>query len=171
MVNSRAEAEQFVSFCRYPPEGRRSFGPFRAADAYGGRPAYFAAANDDIVTIAQIETIEALDRVEEIVATPGLDALMIGPGDLSITAGLGPVIDYSDSRVAEWHRRVADAAHRAGKRVMMLALDPTPAEISEVAGWGADLISLSNDLGMLRASALEAIATARGAVAGSSPNN
>lgn len=161
MVNTRADAEAFVGACRYPPAGWRSFGPFRAAGAYGGREAYFEVANDEIVTIAQIETMEALHNLGEIVTTPGLDAVMVGPGDLSVSAGRGPMVDYADATVAGWHRSIADGAHEAGGKAMMLAMSGSEDEIELIAGWGADLISLSNDLTLQRASATAILSVAR----------
>lgn len=89
MVNNRNEAAQAVSACRYPPDGGRSFGPIRAA-MYGGR-GYAREANDQIACIAMVETSEALDNLDEIASTTGLDAIYIGPSDLGYALGLGPM--------------------------------------------------------------------------------
>jgi 4-hydroxy-2-oxoheptanedioate aldolase len=86
MVNNREEAEKAVAACRYPPVGMRSSGPFRAA-MYAG-PDYFTQANDEIAVIAMVETAEGLEKVDEIAATPGLDAIYIGPSDLNFSLGL-----------------------------------------------------------------------------------
>lgn len=83
MINTRAEAEAFVGACRYYPQGYRSLGPTRAS-VYAG-PDYAKYANETIVTMAMIETAEAVKNVEEIVSVPGLDAIYVGPGDLSLT--------------------------------------------------------------------------------------
>ncbi|SVB73883.1 uncharacterized protein METZ01_LOCUS226737, partial [marine metagenome] len=89
MVNNREEALQAVAACRYPPDGGRSFGPIRAA-MYGGR-GYASEANSQIACIAMVETAEALDNLEDIATTPGLDAVYIGPSDLAYAIGLnGP---------------------------------------------------------------------------------
>ena len=85
MVNNRQEAEQAVSACRYPPGGLRSFGPIRAA-LYGGR-GYAAEANDEIACIVMVETGTALDNLDEIASTPGVDGVYIGPSDLALGAG------------------------------------------------------------------------------------
>ena len=88
MVNNRAECEKFVGACRYAPEGYRSFGPARAA-IYGG-PGYASEANSSIITLAMIETAEAMDNLEDIMSVEGLDAVYVGPTDLSISLGHAP---------------------------------------------------------------------------------
>ena len=85
-VNNRAEAEQAVSACRYPPDGLRGFGPYRGA-LYGG-PDYGAEANNEIACIVQIETVEAVERIDEILSVPGIDATCIGPADLAMSMGI-----------------------------------------------------------------------------------
>src|SRR5690606_18279621 len=79
MVNSREDAEAAVAACRYPPAGIRSYGPARPALTEG--PGYFAAANDAALVFAMIETRRALDELDAIAATEGLDGLYIGPAD------------------------------------------------------------------------------------------
>ena len=94
MINNRQEALKAVSACRYPPEGQRSFGPIRAA-LYGGE-GYAAEANRQVACIGMIETRQGLDNLEEIVTTPGLDGIYIGPADLALAIGLAPVGDNDD---------------------------------------------------------------------------
>ena len=89
-VRSVDEARQAVSFCRYPPEGQRGLGPGRASVYGTDIPGYAATANQEILTMIQIETLEAVDCLEEIAAIPGVDLLFIGPGDLSHALGLSP---------------------------------------------------------------------------------
>ena len=88
MVNSVAEATQLVEACRYPPIGKRSLGPVRvgARDGMG----YVPNANDRIAVIPMIETADALAAVKDIAAVPGVDALFVGPFDLSFSLGLPP---------------------------------------------------------------------------------
>jgi 4-hydroxy-2-oxoheptanedioate aldolase len=96
MVNTRAEAERAVWSCRYAPEGGRSYGPLRAN--YSAGFDYFEHANDDVLCIVMIETRDAVARVDEILSVPGIDAVYIGPADLSITLGLPPAPDHDDAR-------------------------------------------------------------------------
>ncbi len=83
MINNREECEKFVGACRYPPLGYRSFGPTRGR-IYGGAD-YGDHANDEIVTIAMIETKEAVENIDEILSVPSLDAIFIGSGDLKLS--------------------------------------------------------------------------------------
>ncbi len=160
MIESRADAEAFVASCRYPPRGSRSFGPVRAAIGRGG-PGYIEEANEAVVTIAQIETARALGNLEEIVGTPGLDAIYVGSADLSISLGGAAVIDHGDRETAERHRRIIAAAHshrvKAGVHVL------TSDDISQVMSWQPDLISLSSDLGLMMESASALLSQARDA--------
>ena len=91
MINNAEEAASAVSACRYPPDGLRSFGPVRAA-LYGGR-GYAAESNGQIACIVMIETREGIDNLEEIVSTPGVDGVYIGPSDLALALGLPPTGD------------------------------------------------------------------------------
>jgi 4-hydroxy-2-oxoheptanedioate aldolase len=88
MVNSVEEARAAVAACRYYPDGARSYGPTRAA-YYAGAD-YFANANREIACIPMIETKQAVERLDDILAVPGIDAVYVGPADLSITLGLPP---------------------------------------------------------------------------------
>ncbi len=88
MVNSRAEAEAAVRACRYAPDGGRSFGPVRVARQEG--PDYYAHANADVAVIPMIETAEAVRCLDEILSVPGVDAVYVGPADLSVSLGLAP---------------------------------------------------------------------------------
>ena len=85
MINTPAECEEFIQNCRYAPRGRRSFGPIRAV-MYAGAD-YWKYANETILTIAMIETQQALDNLDEILKTPGLDAIYVGPSDLGLSLG------------------------------------------------------------------------------------
>ena len=87
-VNSRAEAEQAVDACRYPPVGQRGYGPYRGW-LYGGRD-YAEHANDEIACIISIETPQAVEEVDAIVSVAGVDAAMVGPGDLAVSMGIAP---------------------------------------------------------------------------------
>lgn len=110
MVNSRAEAEAFVGACRYPPGGYRSFGPTRAR-LYGGDD-YPEQANSHVLTFAMIETAAALERADEIMSTPGLDAIYVGPADLSQSLGGPERFDYTDARLVAALDAILAAARR-----------------------------------------------------------
>jgi 4-hydroxy-2-oxoheptanedioate aldolase len=112
MISNRAQAEAFVRACRYPPDGYRSFGPARAALLHGAD--YAARANAHVLALAMIETAEGLEKVAEIVATPGLDGIYVGPSDLSLALG-GPATQDSEDpmRLAAFDKILA-ACKKAG---------------------------------------------------------
>ncbi len=112
MVNTREDAEKFVGACRYPPRGYRSFGPYRAT-LYAGAD-YAEHADEEILTMAMIETREALENVDDIMSVPGLDAVFIGPADLGQSLGEGPGIDRTEPVVVEAIDAVLEAAVRNG---------------------------------------------------------
>jgi 4-hydroxy-2-oxoheptanedioate aldolase len=99
MINTREDAQKFVAYTNYAPRGTRSFGPVRAL-LYGGAD-YPAAANDTIVRFAMIETAQALDNLDAILSVEGLDAIYIGPSDLSLALGCKPTFDEVDPPVAQ----------------------------------------------------------------------
>jgi 4-hydroxy-2-oxoheptanedioate aldolase len=112
MVNSRADAERAVQACRYAPQGARSYGPVRA-NYYAGFD-YFANANDDVLCIVMIETRDAVARVDEILAVPGIDAVYVGPADLSVTLGLPPAPDQDAASFSDAITRILEACHAHG---------------------------------------------------------
>jgi 4-hydroxy-2-oxoheptanedioate aldolase len=112
MIEGREDAESFVSACRYPPEGYRSYGPFRAS-LYGG-PDYAANANETVVTVAMIETAQALDDLDGILGVPGLDAVFVGPSDLGQALGHGPGMDREEPEMIEAIGRVVGSAREKG---------------------------------------------------------
>ena len=95
MVNTVEQAVAATRSCRYAPAGSRSFGPIRAARALG--PDYYAAANQQVACIPMIETAEALENLDAILDVDGVDAVYVGPADLSISLGLPPGPDNADT--------------------------------------------------------------------------
>jgi len=112
MVNTRADAELFVSALHYPPAGSRSFGPARVV-LYAGSD-YVQHANDTVVGLAMIETREALDNLDEILSVKGLDAVYIGPNDLALSLGYEPRSDVDDPRVVEAVEHILAKAQQHG---------------------------------------------------------
>ncbi len=105
MVKTASAAEAIVSATRYPPEGRRGFGPLRASHYTMDYEDYFAAANDNILVALILETKEALANLAEIAAVPGVDALVFGLFDLCLSMGLNPL----HQPFAEVDQAIADA--------------------------------------------------------------
>ena len=86
-INSREEAAKAVSACTYPPGGIRGVGPRRASLYYTELYDYLKAADTEILKIVQIETMEAVKRIDEILSVPGIDVAFVGPADLSASMG------------------------------------------------------------------------------------
>jgi 4-hydroxy-2-oxoheptanedioate aldolase len=112
MVNSREDAQKFVEYTSYAPMGARSFGPVRAL-LYGGAD-YPEQANQTIVRFAMIETKQALDRLDDILSVEGLDAIYIGPSDLSLSLGCRPVFDDVDPLAAQAIDHILERAKAHG---------------------------------------------------------
>ncbi|WP_420391267.1 HpcH/HpaI aldolase family protein [Acuticoccus sp.] len=164
MVNTRAEAEALVSAMRYPPKGTRSFGPTRVSFAAGAD--YASGANDELLAFAMIETGEAFENVEEIAATPGLDALYIGPADLTlgVTNGrLPPGFDRQEEEMVEAIKRILAAAKSAGIRAVLHCGSAQYA--ANAVGWGFDMVTVSNDTRLLATSAAASVSEWRSLVA------
>jgi 4-hydroxy-2-oxoheptanedioate aldolase len=110
MVNTRDQAEELVSYARYAPQGQRSFGPTRAV-IYGGAD-YGQKANEEILVLAMIETVQALENLEAIMTTPGLDGVYVGPADLSLSMGYTPRLDPEQPEVLKEMKRIVDTAKK-----------------------------------------------------------
>lgn len=112
MVNTREDAQKLVAWTHYAPRGTRSFGPVRAL-YYGGAD-YAQHANDTVVVFAMIETAQALDNLDAILSVEGLDAIYIGPSDLSLALGCKPVFDDVDPKVAQAMAHILERATAHG---------------------------------------------------------
>lgn len=112
MVNNADQAAKAVAACRYAPEGIRSFGALAALDRYSGD--YVRQANAAVACIPMIETAEAVENLDEILSVPGVDAIYVGPVDLSLTLGLPPLTDHDDERFRSAIDRILDACSRHG---------------------------------------------------------
>jgi 4-hydroxy-2-oxoheptanedioate aldolase len=158
MINTRAEAEAFVSYCRYPPMGKRSNGPIRAG-IYGSGTTYQSTANQEVLCLPMIETQEAVDNLEAILDVPGIDAVYIGPSDLGFSMGLPPVLDREEPQIIAIYERIVQETRRRGLRACVHCL--TPAYAVRMIGMGFNLVTLGNDSGLLLTAARAAIKATR----------
>jgi len=166
MVNSPEEAEAAVAACRYAPVGIRSYGPLRA-NYYAGFD-YFSRANREVACIVMVETQTAVERVDEIASVPGVDAIYIGPADLSITLGLSPAPDQSDASFTDALERILDACRRHGV-VPGIAGNATTA-VKRVAQ-GFQLVEVASDAGLLGVGAGQALGQVRQAPDADAPKS
>jgi len=160
MINSPAEARAFAEAMKFPPLGRRSWGP-RACMPLSGfvGPAYLHEANAITLAIAMIETREALAAVDEICATPGIDGVFVGPSDLSIALAGGGTVDPHGPAVEEAVAKVVAAARGAGKFAGLFCF--TGAQAKAARARGIKFTSISTDALLLRAAARGELEKAR----------
>jgi 2-keto-3-deoxy-L-rhamnonate aldolase RhmA len=164
-VQTASEARAAVAATRYPPEGRRGMAGMSRATRFGTAPGYLAAANQQIGVIVQLETPEAIDRIDEIAAVPGVDALFVGPGDLSATMDHAGQPLHPDvlATMSEAVRRARAAGKPCG------TVGGSPEVVVQYRAMGFDFVAVASDLGLLMRSAqaaLQALRTPAGPPAG-----
>ena len=159
MVNSREDAEKLVAYTHYAPRGTRSFGPVRAL-LYGGDD-YAQHANDTIVTFAMIETAKALDNLDDILAVEGLDAIYIGPSDLSLALGCTPTFDDLDPKAAEAVDHILARAKAHG--VVAGIHNGSPEVALQRIAKGFQFVTISSDVRLMASGAQAVMAKVRAA--------
>jgi 4-hydroxy-2-oxoheptanedioate aldolase len=157
MINTRSQAEALVAACKYAPRGYRSWGPVRAL-IYAGSD-YGDHADDDLVVMPMIETAEAVKNIEEILRVPGVDAVYVGPSDLSLTLGCKPRLDQTDPPVVEAQQRIVEACKRHG--VVAGIHNATAAYALKMIAAGYQFVTLASDSRFLAAKAAEEVAAVR----------
>lgn len=157
MVNSREEAEALVRSCKYPPRGHRSWGPVRAS-IYGGAD-YGDRANAELIVMPMIETAEALKNLDDILSVPGVDAVYVGPSDLSLALGLRPRLDQTDAPVVEAQQKIVAACKRHG--VVAGIHNATPQYALKMIEAGYQFVTLASDSRFLAARAAEEVGIVR----------
>ena len=162
MINSPADARQFAAVAKYPPLGERSWGPQRAMALQGKTVTtdYLREANEGTLTLAMIETATALSNVEAIAATPGIDALFVGPYDLSTALSGGKAQDVQAPEVERAIDRICQAANKAGK-IPGIYCNNTDRALA-MAKRGFRFITIGSDLGMMRDSAAAQVKALKG---------
>lgn len=159
MINSAEDAAAFADFCKFPPLGRRSWGPMRAMMSLGmSGPDYLREANALQLAVAMIETRSALDALDAILDTPGVDGVLVGPSDLSIALS-GGTLNPDAPEVDAALTRIADACRARAKAAAVFCLDGARAR--ELHQRGFQLATASHDQGMLARAAGAELAAAR----------
>jgi 2-keto-3-deoxy-L-rhamnonate aldolase RhmA len=144
-VEDASQAARVARWARYPPDGERGVATYNRACGFGARPEALLTANDRVRVVLQIETSGALAEVEEIAATPGVDALFVGPRDLS--QALGVPGDFAAPVYREAIDRVAAAAAAHGIVAGILAKDREAADRYTALGYR--LLAIGSDAGFL----------------------
>lgn len=142
MVSNKNETEKFVQACMYPPLGYRSFGPVRGL-IYGGSD-YAKYANDEMLKFAMIETAESLNKLDEIMSTPGLDGIYIGPADLSLAIGEEPGFDKAENTKA--YSEILKILEHAKKNNIYAGIhNGTPEYALKMIDKGFNFVTISSD--------------------------
>ena len=160
-VQTADEARAAVSYTRYPPDGVRGVASVYRGGGYGLIPDYCQRAADELCIILQIETAEALERLEEIAAVPGVDSIFIGPSDLA--ASMGHLGNPGHPAVREKLEHGARLCRRLGKPCGIIGVGE--ATIADYLRYGFSWIAASTDVSMLLAGAATTLAHARSTAA------
>jgi len=157
-VNEAQEAREVVSRSKYPPAGIRGLGCMLAAARWGvTSPEYVAMANEEILVIVQVETAQAVESIDEIASTPGVDMIFVGPSDLS--ADLGVPLDTAHPLVSRSIETVAASARR--HKVSLGTVAKSSDEIRTRISQGFGMLVVSGDLSGLTKSARESLLATR----------
>lgn len=157
MVNTRQDAENLVAWTNYAPRGKRSFGPVRGL-LYGG-PDYLQHANDTVVSFAMIETVQALDNLDDILSVEGLEAVYIGPADLSLALGCTPTFDDVDPKAAEAFDYILSRAKAHGK-IAGIHNGAPPAALKRIAK-GYQFVTIGSDARLMAAGSQQVLGAMR----------
>lgn len=144
-VDFREEAAAAVAACRYPPEGARGVAAARAAQYGRTFDEYVAGANEDVLTILQIETERGVRNADDVAAVDGVDALFVGPADLS--ADLGSIGAFDDPALRDAVRDVLDAGSATDTPVGTLCTRPD--QIRALGALGFDFLVAGLDTAFL----------------------
>jgi 4-hydroxy-2-oxoheptanedioate aldolase len=155
MVNDRRQAEAVVRACRYAPAGSRSWGPTVAQLRH---PGYQEWADETVAVIPMIETVEALGHLDEILSVPGIDAVYVGPADLSVSLGLPPGNNDGETRFDDALAAIVAACNRAG---VVAGIHATGALAPRRREQGFRMITVASDMLAVRAGLAAELARAR----------
>jgi 4-hydroxy-2-oxoheptanedioate aldolase len=158
MVNTAAEAKALTDACMYPPLGKRSNGPIRAA-MYGEASSYQATANNEILVIPMIETQAGVDNIDEILSVPGISGIYIGPSDLGLSLGMIPILDREEPVILGIYEKLLASCKKHGKWAGLH--NGTAAYAGRMIQMGFQLTTIANDSGLMARAAREAVTATR----------
>jgi 4-hydroxy-2-oxoheptanedioate aldolase len=157
MISTVEDAERFAEACRYPPHGQRSFGPSRGL-LYGGAD-YFDRANSEVLAIAMVETVSGVDNVDAILSVSGIDAIYVGPNDLSLAYGERPLAEPEGTRAAEAILHLVARTHAHEKKAGIFCSGGVAAANRRAQGF--DLLTPGSDFNVLMRALRQEVAAAR----------
>jgi 2-keto-3-deoxy-L-rhamnonate aldolase RhmA len=145
-IQTAIEAQNAVSYLRYPPDGQRGAAASPRVTGYGADfEVYFSEANRNLLSVHQIETARAIENLQDIAAVDGVDVLFVGPLDLSISVGMPR--RFEDPEFRQLLSKIAFSAKQAGKAAGILL--PSTELIDMVHGMGFTFVAVDNDGGMV----------------------
>jgi 4-hydroxy-2-oxoheptanedioate aldolase len=145
MINTADDARAFVSATRFVPVGQRSFGPRHAASLYGiDTNEYLQEFDQCSLALAMIETRAAYDNLNAIIEVDGIDGVLIGPGDLSISFRQNPIPDAYGIDTIDVVKDIVTRCKHAGKKTAAFSFNPEAANM--LHGLGVDIISVGLDV-------------------------
>ena len=156
-VQSAEEAKRAVASTRYPPDGVRGMAGMSRGSRFGTAPDHFRAANRQIGVVVQLETPAALDDIEAIAAVDGVDAIFLGPADLSGAMGL--VGQFTHPAVMDLMSKAARRCKALGKPIGTIG--STPEVVAQYRAAGFNFVAIDSDLGLLMRAARAAVAALR----------
>jgi 2-keto-3-deoxy-L-rhamnonate aldolase RhmA len=158
-VRTPADVERAVAWCRYPPDGLRGIAP-RRAGGYGRDGAtYLAEANALVVCCIQVETREALEDIDAILAVPGIDTILVGPNDLA--AALGHTGDIGHADIEHAYARIVERSRAHG--IPAGAWSGSPAQARQRRDQGYAWVTVGTDYGFMASAADAVVREMRGA--------
>lgn len=158
MVNNAAEAKQLADACLYPPQGKRSNGPIRAA-MYGEASNYQATANNEILVVPMIETQAGIDNIDEILSVPGISGIYVGPSDMGLSLGMIPILDREEPVILEIYQKLLTSCKNHGKFAGLH--NGSSAYAARMIQMGFRFVTIANDSGLMARAAREAVSATR----------
>ena len=150
-VQTVEQARAAVAYTRYPPAGVRGVAAMHRGSRYGHAKDYLRSANDGIAVVIQLETPDAIGRLTDIAAVPGVDSLFVGPGDLA--AAMGHIGDIGHPDVQAMIEHAAGAARALGKPIGIVG--GTPQMVRRFLDYGYTWSAIASDLALLTGRASE----------------
>ena len=164
LIRCREQVELLIEAVKYPPQGLRGVG-FCRANRYGLDVAeHFREANDQIAVVLQIEHIDAVERIDDLLSVDGVDAVFIGPYDLTTSMGITARFDHPDYLVAR--DRILEACRRHGVTAGIHVTLPDPHAVAQRIAEGYGLIAYSLDITFLTTACARGLAAIRDATGG-----
>ena len=152
-TNTLEDAKRVVSLCKYPPIGKRGYGPSRVGNYGMDENEYVKSANDSVICIIQIENISGAAQIDDIVKVPGIDGIMVGPNDMS--SSTDKFRDKTNPVLIDALNKIRTTAIAAGLPFNMGGGDTS--DMDKMIDMGCQMIYLGTDHEYLQATAYKAL--------------